>query len=56
MGLLGARSIAELAPSFLARVEPRPRRNWIESAFPLLAEGYGGTAIGDLGLRLPGEQ
>jgi len=54
MGLLGARSIAELGPSHLRRVEPLGR-SWIESAFPLLAEGYGGTDIEDLSLRLPGE-
>jgi isopentenyl diphosphate isomerase/L-lactate dehydrogenase-like FMN-dependent dehydrogenase len=55
MGLLGARSIAELGPNCLARAEPLAGRNWLESAFPLLAEGYGDTEIGDLCMRLPGE-
>jgi isopentenyl diphosphate isomerase/L-lactate dehydrogenase-like FMN-dependent dehydrogenase len=54
MGLLGAKSLAELGPHFLAKAEPLPRRNWIEAAFPLLAEGYG-SGDPDLCLKLPGE-
>ena len=54
MGLLGARSLAELGPQCLAAVEPLGDRTWLESAFPLLAEGYGGTDIADLSLALPG--
>lgn len=54
MGLLGARSVAELEPSFVTRVEPLGR-NWLDSAFPLLAEGYGGTELDNHCLRLPGE-
>ncbi len=54
MGLLGAKNIAELGPHFLAKAEPLPRRNWIDSAFPLIAEGYGGGDP-DLCLKLPGE-
>lgn len=54
MGLLGMRSIGELGPQCLTTVEPLGR-NWLESAFPLLSEGYGGSNIGDLCLKLPGE-
>jgi hypothetical protein len=54
MGLLGAKSLAELGPHFIAKAEPLPRRNWIEAAFPLLAEGYG-SGDPDLCLKLPGE-
>jgi glycolate oxidase len=56
MGLLGARSIAELGPNSLAHAEPLSGRNWLESAFPLLREGYGDTDIADLSMRLPGEE
>ena len=55
MGLLGARSLAELGPECLTEVEPLDR-NWLESAFPLLAEGYGGSDLDGLGMRLPGER
>jgi L-lactate dehydrogenase (cytochrome) len=55
MGLLGARNVGELGPSFVKKVEPLDRADWLESAFPLLREGYGGTEIGDLCMRLPGE-
>ena len=54
MGLLGVRSIAELGPPCVTRVEPLGR-NWLDSAFPLLAEGYGGTELDNLCLRLPGD-
>lgn len=54
MGLLGACNIAELGPDCLSEVEPLGR-NWLESAFPLLAEGYGGSDLDGLGMRLPGE-
>lgn len=54
MGLLGARSIAELGPQCLTSIEPLGR-NWLESAFPLLAEGYGGTDLDNLSMRLPGQ-
>jgi isopentenyl diphosphate isomerase/L-lactate dehydrogenase-like FMN-dependent dehydrogenase len=56
MGLLGARNVAELRPNCLAKVEPLDRSNWLESAFPLLREGYGGSDLGDLCMRLPGEE
>ena len=54
MGLLGAAKISDLDPHHLARAEPLAR-NWLESAFPLLREGYGAPAneIGDLSLALP---
>jgi glycolate oxidase len=55
MGLLGLRSLAELGPHCLAEAEPLGHRNWLESAFPLLAEGYGGSDIADLSMALPGE-
>jgi glycolate oxidase len=55
MGLLGARNVGELGPSFVKKVEPLDRANWLESAFPLLREGYGGTEIGALSMRLPGD-
>ncbi|MFQ5626748.1 MAG: alpha-hydroxy acid oxidase [Methyloligellaceae bacterium] len=37
--LLGVTSFAELDPSFVTKVMPL-RRNWLDSAFPLLKEGY----------------
>ena len=54
MGLLGVAKISELGPDHLARAEPLAR-NWLESAFPLLREGYGAAAseIGDLSMALP---
>lgn len=39
LGLLGVTSFAELNPSYIARVEPIGR-SWLDSAFPLLKEGY----------------
>lgn len=56
MGLLGARSLTELGPQCLREIGPLGDRNWLESAFPLLKEGYGGTDIADLCLALPGER
>jgi isopentenyl diphosphate isomerase/L-lactate dehydrogenase-like FMN-dependent dehydrogenase len=56
MGLLGAKNLAELGPHLLAKADPLPHRNWIESAFPLLSEGYGSMDVGGLCLRLPGER
>ena len=53
MSLLGVNRIADFAPSYLRRTEPLPRLNWIDSAYPLLKEGYGGLDIADLGLVLP---
>jgi len=54
MGLLGVAKIAELGPGHLSRAEPLAR-NWLNSAFPLLSEGYGAPAseIGELSLALP---
>jgi len=54
MGLLGVCSLAELGPQYLAAAEPLGDRSWLESAFPLLAEGYGGSDIADLSMALPG--
>lgn len=54
MGLLGVCSLAELGPQYLAEAEPLGDRNWLESAFPLLAEGYGGSDVADLSMALPG--
>jgi isopentenyl diphosphate isomerase/L-lactate dehydrogenase-like FMN-dependent dehydrogenase len=55
MALLGVAKLSELGPHCLAPAEPLAR-NWIESAFPLMREGYGAPAseIADLSLRLPG--
>jgi len=55
MALLGVTEIAELNPRFLTSAEPIPR-TWLESAFPLMREGYGAPAseIRELSLRLPG--
>ena len=39
LGLLGVTSFAELNPSFVAQVAPIVRP-WLDSAFPLLKEGY----------------
>jgi glycolate oxidase len=40
LGMLGVTSFAELNPSYTARVAPIPRQSWLDSAFPLLKEGY----------------
>ena len=40
LGLLGVISFAELSPGHVAPVAPVPRRNWLDSAFPLLKDGY----------------
>ena len=55
MALLGVAKLSELGPHCLAPAEPLAR-NWIESAFPLMREGYGAPAseIADLSLKLPG--
>jgi isopentenyl diphosphate isomerase/L-lactate dehydrogenase-like FMN-dependent dehydrogenase len=55
MGLLGARGLAELGPQCLTEVEPLGR-NWLDSAFPLIAEGYGETELAGLSMALPGRQ
>ena len=54
MGLLGVTKISDLDASHLARAEPLAR-NWLDSAFPLVSEGYGAAAseIDDLSLALP---
>jgi len=39
LGLLGVTSFADLNPGYVASVEPI-RRPWLDSAFPLLEEGY----------------
>jgi isopentenyl diphosphate isomerase/L-lactate dehydrogenase-like FMN-dependent dehydrogenase len=56
MALLGVTKMAELNPRFLTPAEPLPR-TWLESAFPLMREGYGAPAseIRELSLVLPGE-
>jgi isopentenyl diphosphate isomerase/L-lactate dehydrogenase-like FMN-dependent dehydrogenase len=55
MALLGVTKIAELNLRYLTSAEPIPRP-WLESAFPLMREGYGAPAseIRELSLRLPG--
>jgi glycolate oxidase len=40
LGLLGVASFAELNPSYVAGVAPVPRQSWLDSAFPLLKDGY----------------
>jgi glycolate oxidase len=40
LGLLGVVSYSELDSSYVVPCEPVARRNWLDSAFPLLAEGY----------------
>ena len=40
LGLLGVTSFAELNPSYVAAVAPVARQSWLDSAFPLLKEGY----------------
>jgi glycolate oxidase len=54
MALLGVVELSELGPGHLARAEPLAG-NWLDSAFPLLDEGYGAPAseIEDLSLALP---
>ena len=56
MALLGVTKLSELGPHCLTPAEPLAR-NWLESAFPLMREGYGAPAseIRDLSLKLPGE-
>jgi hypothetical protein len=56
MGLLGVSALSELGSRHLAPAEPLGR-TWLESAFPLIREGYGAPAgeIGDLSLKLPGQ-
>ena len=39
LGLLGVTSFADLNPSYVAHVQPLGR-TWLDSAFPLLKEGY----------------
>jgi glycolate oxidase len=39
LGLLGVTSFADLNPSYVTRVEPLGR-SWLDSAFPLIKEGY----------------
>ena len=39
LGLLGVTSFSELNPSYVAKAEPLGR-SWLDSAFPLLKEGY----------------
>jgi glycolate oxidase len=40
LGMLGVTSYAELNPSYVAAVAPIARQSWLDSAFPLLKEGY----------------
>ena len=40
LGLLGVTSVDELEPACLAPALPVPRDSWLDSAFPLLKEGY----------------
>jgi len=40
LGLLGVTSFAELNPGYVAPVAPIVRSSWLDSAFPLLKEGY----------------
>jgi isopentenyl diphosphate isomerase/L-lactate dehydrogenase-like FMN-dependent dehydrogenase len=55
MALLGVARISELNTRHLAPAEPLAS-HWLESAFPLMREGYGAAAseIRDLSLALPG--
>jgi glycolate oxidase len=39
LGLLGVTSYAELDRSYIEPVAPLPR-SWLDSAFPLIKEGY----------------
>jgi isopentenyl diphosphate isomerase/L-lactate dehydrogenase-like FMN-dependent dehydrogenase len=56
MALLGVTKLAELNQRYLTPAEPLAR-TWLESAFPLMREGYGRPAseIRDLSLALPGD-
>jgi glycolate oxidase len=40
LGLLGVTGFGQLAPAHLAQALPPPRSSWLDSAYPLLAEGY----------------
>jgi glycolate oxidase len=40
MGLLGVTSFGQLDPSYVVAVAPVARESWLDSAFPLLKEGY----------------
>jgi glycolate oxidase len=40
LGMLGVTSFAQLDPSYVAAVAPITRQGWLDSAFPLLKEGY----------------
>jgi len=55
MTLLGVTRLAELNSHYLTPAEPIAR-TWLESAFPLMREGYGAPAseIRELSLALPG--
>ena len=56
MALIGAASLSDLGPHCLAPAEPLAR-NWLESAFPLVREGYGAAAedIRDFGAESAGQ-
>jgi glycolate oxidase len=40
LGLLGVTSFGELGPGYVTAVAPIARETWLDSAFPLLKEGY----------------
>jgi glycolate oxidase len=40
LGLLGVTSFAELNPGYVAPCTPLVHQNWLDSAFPLLKDGY----------------
>ncbi|HEX5958002.1 MAG TPA: alpha-hydroxy-acid oxidizing protein, partial [Hyphomicrobiaceae bacterium] len=40
LGMLGVTSFAELNSSYVDAVAPIVRQSWLDSAFPLLKEGY----------------
>jgi glycolate oxidase len=40
LGMLGVTSFADLNPNYVASVAPIARQSWLDSAFPLLKEGY----------------
>jgi glycolate oxidase len=40
LGLLGVTSFADLSPAYVTPAAPVPRDSWLDSAFPLLKEGY----------------
>lgn len=58
MGLLGVTAIGELGGRHLAWSQPPLARNWLDSAFPLLREGYGGEPrdIAGLSMAVPGSR